>query len=565
MNRLTHFILRYQRYVVAFWIVVTVVGIALVSNITGALSKDFRQPGQEGFETNQAILRQYGVAGNREPVVPVLTLPAGTTVDSPGIKQQIASAFAPVQQFYPKALVASYGSTGSRSFVSADGRTTFALIIQPGSQSGFGHGDAAPLERQIVAGHTIAGAAWHVTGVDALAGDTGGGGGPGVLSEALLGGLGALIVLAFVFGSLLAVIPLLMALPAIMGTFLLIGGLNHFTSITFIVEYLVALIGLGVAIDYSLLVVMRWREERARGLENTAAVQRAMESAGTAVIHSGTTVAIGLAALAVLPVPFMRGLGFGGMLIPLVSVLVAVTLLPVILNTIGPRIDWPRRKRTSDAGRGWAAWATLVVRRRWVAAGVAAAVLLALLGAAVTLNVHNPLASDYGGSGEAQSTLGTLNATGIGPGPLSPIVILSPQARANDLAEALAHTAGIRGAVAPSSWQSGDSAIVAAFTSADPNSGAGRATLARITPIAHTYGARAGGSVALSEDFISTVYGNFTLMVALIALSTFLLLARAFRSILLPLKAVVLNILSVGAAWGLMVLVWQHGWGSNLI
>jgi RND superfamily putative drug exporter len=564
LTTFTRWILRHQRYVAAFWIAVTLLGIVFVSRITGALSKDFRQPGQEGFETNQAILRTYGAAGNRLPVVPVITLPPGTTVDSPGVKQQIDAALAPIAQYYSHPLIASYASTGDRAFVSKDGRTTFALIIQPGAQSGFGSGDAASVVQRAVEAHPIDGASWKVTGLDVLEGHTGGGGGPGVLSEAMLGGVGALIVLAFVFGSLLAFIPLLMALPAIMGTFLLIGLLNEFTSITFIVEFLVALIGLGVAIDYSLLVVMRWREECARGLENTAAVQRAMETAGEAVIHSGTTVAIGLVALAVLPVPFMRGLGFGGMLIPLVSVLVAITLLPVILNTIGPRIDWPHRAPSAALGR-WADWARLVVRRRWIAAAAGFIVMGALLAAAFTINVHNPEAKNFGSAGEANAGLAALNQSGIGPGPLSPIMLLAPQQAANSLAASVAAVQGVHGAVAPAEWQRNGQAIVAVFPNTDANSSSGRATLSRVEPIAHNVHARVGGAVASSEDFISSVYGTFPLMIALIAIATFLLLARAFRSLLLPLKAVLLNVVSVGGAWGIMVLVWQHGWGSDLI
>src|SRR5262249_12560246 len=153
---------------------------------------------------------------------------------------------------------------------------------------------------------------------------------PGVLAETLIGGLGALFILILVFGSLLAVVPLLMALVAIPTTFLLVWGLTAITSVSFIVEFLIALIGLGVAIDSSLLIVTRWREERALGHANAEAVQRAMTTAGRAVVFSGTTVGISLLALVVLPVPFLRSVGYGGLLIPLVTVLVACTLLPVV-------------------------------------------------------------------------------------------------------------------------------------------------------------------------------------------------------------------------------------------
>ena len=180
---------------------------------------------------------------------------------------------------------------------------------------------------------------------------------------------GALLVLAFVFASWMAIVPLLMAIVAIPTTFLLIWPLATATDVSVIVKFLAALIGLAIAIDYALLVVVRWREERLRpGTTNEAAVVQAMQHAGRAVVFSGSTVGISLLALVVLPVPFLRSLGIAGMLIPLVSVAVAVTLLPVVLATIGPRLDRRHTGRTDRASRGWSAWARVVVRHRWVAA-----------------------------------------------------------------------------------------------------------------------------------------------------------------------------------------------------
>src|SRR5205807_4460862 len=133
--------------------------------------------------------------------------------------------------------------------------------------------------------------------------------------------------------------------------------------------------GLGVAIDYSLLIVVRWREERAHGVTGDEAVLRAMQTAGRAVVFSGTTVAIGLLAMIVLPLPFLRSIGYAGMLIPLVSVIVAVTLLPVVLAKAGNRLDWPHKRSEDLASRSWTSWARLIIRRRWVAATAAVAVL----------------------------------------------------------------------------------------------------------------------------------------------------------------------------------------------
>src|SRR5581483_8958452 len=164
---------------------------------------------------------------------------------------------------------------------------------------------------------------------------------------------------------------------------LLVWGLTSFMAVSGIVGFLIALVGLGVAIDYSLLIVVRWREERAHG----HAVERAIATAGRAVVFSGTTVAIGLLSLAVLPVPFLRSVGVGGMLIPLVGVVVAVTLLPVVLASLGPRLDWPHLRSDDRASRAWTRWAQAVVRRRWISAAIAVAALGALTVAATSLRL----------------------------------------------------------------------------------------------------------------------------------------------------------------------------------
>src|SRR4030095_14977585 len=130
-------------------------------------------------------------------------------------------------------------------------------------------------------------------------------------------------------------------------------------------QFLIALLGLGVAIDYSLIVVSRWREERSHGRSGDEAVQRAMETAGRAVVFSGITVAIGLLALITLPLPFLRSMGYGGLLIPIVSVAVAITLPPIVLAKLGPRLDWPHRRTDDKASRMWMRWAEGILHHRW--------------------------------------------------------------------------------------------------------------------------------------------------------------------------------------------------------
>jgi putative drug exporter of the RND superfamily len=566
MATITQWVLRHRLLVATFWIAIAIAGLASSGRATSALSKQGGMPAAyEAVDTNNAIAKAYGTGGGTSPLVPVIVLPRGVNVTTPGIRARLAAAFAAIQRALPDARIISYASTGNRAFVSADGRTTFALVYahtQPGST-------AAPPVRTIaraLAAHPIAGARTFVTGRDALA-SWSNGGGSGVLTETMLGGLGALIVLILVFGSFLAVVPLLMAMVTIPTTFLLVWGLTTVTDISFIVEFLIALIGLGVSIDYSLLIVTRWREERARGHQNAEAVRRAMATAGRSVIFSGTTVGISLLALVALPVPFLRSVGYGGLLIPLVTVLVASTLLPVVLSSVGPALDRPRRRHSERPSRLWAAWAMVVVRRRSVAAVAAMLILGALLLPLAGLALGNPSANALATSGPAYQGLQSLETAGIGAGALDPIEVLATSRDASPLAQRLGRVAGVRGAVAPATaaWRRDGSAIVDVVPANDSTSPTGRATLGRVRQAAHAgfTSAHTGGVAAQDADFVSAVYGNFPLMVVAIALVTYILLARAFRSLLLPLKALLLNVISVGAAWGVMTLVWQDGHGSG--
>ncbi len=572
MEQLTRWVLRHRRLVVVAWVVLTIVGIATVGNATKAMDQKFSVPGREGWVTNAQISKLYNkTGGDTSPLLPVVTLPAGKTASDPGVRQSLRSLEERTQRAVPGARVAGYGSTGSKAFLSTDGRTAFVIAYPPEDPSATFGGNAKAEKnlRAALQGVTVAGAPVHLTGYDALTAQSGGGNGPGVLLEALVGGLGALIVLAFVFASFLALVPLLMALPAIMTSFLVVYGLTTITGISPIVQFLIALIGLGVAIDYSLLVVVRWREERAHGHEGDEAIVRAMGTAGRAVVFSGTTVGIGLLALIVLPLPFLRSMGYGGMVIPIISVLVALTLLPVVLHSWGAKLDWPHRRTDDKASRAWTRWAQGIVHRRWLAAAVSLVVLGALVLAATNLHPGIADVNTVAKKGDAKDGLVALEKSGIGSGALLPYEVLVRDSSPDKVAAAVGSVKGIHGAVAPAlaAWHSAGTSLVEGFPIPDGSSPEGRDLVGKVRVAAHTQGpdVRVGGQPASNHDFISAVYGNFPLMIALIAVFTFILLARAFRSLLLPLKAVILNVISVGAAWGVMTLIWQEGHGSQAI
>src|SRR6202163_3922499 len=223
----------------------------------------------------------------------------------------------------------------------------------------------AALKAAVPPGGTV-----NLTGRDAIQADSSGGGsGPRVLTEGLIGGLGALVILFFVFGTLPAVLmPIAVAIASILNTFTLVWILTYITPVSIIVQFLIALVGLGVAIDYALLMIFRFRDELREGEDVETALVEMMTHAGRSVIVSGSTVAVGLLSMVILPLTFIRSIGIGGMLIPAVSVLAAITLLPALLATLGTRINSIKvlPKRLVDHGHPedgpWGRWARFVLR-----------------------------------------------------------------------------------------------------------------------------------------------------------------------------------------------------------
>jgi RND superfamily putative drug exporter len=568
ISSITSFVLRHKRLVIAFWVVLTIVGGAASGPASKAMDQKFSVPGKEGWEANKEIQRRFhGTGGNASPLVPVVAL-KGSAADSRG---DLAALEGTVKKTLPGARVTGYGSTGDKAFISKDGKTAFVIAYPPPDpDQPFGDNPKAEKRlRAVLAKTTVAGAPVHLTGYDALANETGGNEGPGVLLEALLGGLGALVILAFVFGSWLAIIPLFMAVPAILTSFLLVLGLTKLTDVSPIVQFLIALIGLGVAIDYALLIVVRWREERTHGLDSEAAIMKSMETAGRAVVFSGTTVAIGLLALLALPLPFLRSVGIGGMLIPLVSVAVALTLLPAVLSSFGPRLDKHRLRSDDKASRAWTNWAGFIIRTRWASAGLAILMLGALLLAASHIQLGVANSGSLAKTGDARVGLDTLKSSGIGSGVMAPHEVIVPSGEAGAVAGAASKLDGVHGAVVvkDAAWTSDGKTAMLVLPSPDAGSDDAGSLTDAVRDATHTAApdAELGGLVSQNEDFIDAVYGNFGLMICLIAAITFILLARAFRSLVLPLKAVLLNIVSVAAAWGVLQFVWQAGHGSDEI
>ena len=560
MARIARWSIAHRWLVVAGWVLLAVAGGLAAAESGSRLSFTFDLPGQPAYQTNTAIAQTFGSGGNEPPLVAVVRLPQGVTVQSPGVRRQLERVFGKAAAALPGARTASWVSTGDRAFISADGRTTFELIYPVASfTSADLYATALPRLDKALAGQHVHGAPVRVTSA-AILSSGGQGGSNSVLVETLLAGLGALVVLAVVFGSLIAITPLIIAAVAIPTAFAFIYALTYLTTMSTLVQNIVALVGLGVAIDYALLIVTRWREERGNGRSNRAAVLRASATAGRSVLFSGITVAVSLAALALTTVPFLRSIGLAGMLIPLISIGVSATLLPVILDGIGPRLEWPRRRLARTASPLWTSIARGVVAHPgWSAAG-ALAVLAVLIAPVFSLNLGEPQATATAATAPAAARAGldALTSSGIGPGVLRPTEILLP-AHSTALPPGAPITI-----VTPSAWSRGGHQVADAWSPADPSTGAGKSALAEIRVLAaRVPGARVGGSAAQDADFITALYGrNLIIIITVIVIVTFILLARALRSVWLPVKALLLNLLSLAAAFGVLTFVWQEGHGT---
>ncbi|MBS2538252.1 MMPL family transporter [Catenulispora sp. NF23] len=567
MERFSRFVLANRRAIAAFWLVLFLTGGWASSVLSKHLNQSFTIAGTPTVAATDAMVAQYHVGGGFDPVVPVFVLPPGVTAEAARPRLEPALAAVPGR-------VVDYYNTGDRAFVGADGRTMFALVFTPATGDQVKDAEAQTDAVRVLP-HQLAAAAppgtqVHVTGITPLS-SNGSGGGNGVLTEALLGGAGALIVLAFVFGSFLALLPLMIAAVSILSSYLVVLLLTEFMKVQAVVQYMVGLIGLGVAIDYSLLLVTRWREEVAHGADNETAVHRAMATAGRAVLVSGLTVALGLLSLIVVPIQFMRSIGIGGMLIPVVSVAVTLTLLPIALTGFGRRLDWPRLRHEAKPSRAWTAWARWVVRRRWVAAGLALVVLVTLAVTALGIHEGDPTTDSLAKSGDARQGLVALRAADIPSGVLNPYVVLTPP---NTEPTTLMPGNGIDAVVPVTTPPPGTEktpttrwpmTVVLPSDEAATAQGQHVAKLTRTNLDKAVPGVLIASSALANIDNIHKMYGQFPVLLAVLAILTFLVLARTFRSLLLPAKAVLANLLSVAAAYGGMVLIWQDGHGSHAI
>ncbi|MEL6891695.1 MAG: MMPL family transporter [Actinomycetota bacterium] len=394
----------------------------------------------------------------------------------------------------------------------------------------------------------------------------------------------AVVVLLVAFGSLLAAgLPIGIAL---FGLAISVSSLSVLANVIDVPSWggqLGAMIGLGVGIDYALFLVTRQRELLGDGFDVDEAVGRSVATSGQAVVFAGGTVVVAILGLAVAGVPVMTSGGVAISLVVLVMVLAAISLLPALLGLAGHRLQRVRLGRGGERGVGsrWAAWGRHVAGHAWTYAIGVTAVLLALTAPILDLQLGFP---DDGtqAEGRTQRRAYDLVADGFGPGANGPLLIAVDLAATgagpevfevvDDLAAAVAADPGIASVEPPSTADGSDVASFVALPTTAPQEPATFTTVERlrrdVLPEAlgdEAATAHVGGATATFGDVANRVSERLPLFIAAVIGLSFLLLTVLFRSVLVPLKAAILNLLSIGAAYGVLVAVFQWGWGASLI
>jgi RND superfamily putative drug exporter len=572
--------IRYRWAVVAGWAVALVISFMAMSGLSKLLTNRFTIPGSDTERAEQVLKNDFGQRSDGSFQIVVQA--------KPGVS---ASTLEPAVESAAKKAVAVV-PTGKLVGVQEVSDTTLEAIIVSKLEPADAKGYADDVRNAV---GSIPNANTYVTGAAAITADTD----EVFAHDAKVGEFYtaipiALLILLFVFGSLAVLLPLVFALAAIPATLAIIWIFANFMELSTYLQNLVMLIGLGIAIDYSLFIVYRYREERRGGLAKEDAIVRTMVTAGRAVVFSGTAVAIGLALMLAMPLPFMRGFGIGGLFIPLVSVLCALTLLPALLYLTVDKLDSvrliPKRiidRRADEENNMWGRLARLIMRRPLPIALATTTVLIVVALPIFSLQVGP--GTNKGVPQDLESVRGlNILAAEQGEGAIAPTEVIidthqpggvqsaDVQAAVQRLVERLNRDPEVRG--------------VSGSESTPPFVDASGRYLHMQVVGAHEYGSPqamdfvrrfrdaivpaagfpagtdvyAGGGPGSSVDVIDTAYGAFPWLVLAVLVLTYFLLLRAFRSLLLPLKAIILNLLSIGAAYGLLVVVFKWGGGGAL-
>ena len=585
MARWTLSVIRHRKAIIAAWIALFLVGGVAAAGLGDLLSNRFSVPGSDA-ERGLTLLKDH----MHERSDGAFTL----VVQGQGRPPDRGAVAAAAQR-------AARAIDGGRAGPVQQASRTVAYVQISTPLENQDASKQTPKLRDAIG--TVPGARTYLTGYPALNHDT-----QPIYNDDLRRGESiaapvALLVLAFMFGTLGAIaVPFVFALVSIPTTLGLVWIFAHFMDMAIYVTNIVTLIGLAIAIDYSMLVVFRYREELELHDDPHDALVKTMATAGRATLFSGATVAVGLALLVFMPLPFMRSMGVGGLLVPLVSIAASATFLPAFLAVMGRKVNRLRviprrileRRAAQDVTGGWHRFAMAIMRRPLLWGGMAAAVLIALALAATDLHLTGGDNRGIPITTEAARGLKIMEDT-LGPGALAPQQVVIDTHRPNGVYDP-AVVAAQRRLVAqlrrdPEVQR--DTVLAPALV---PRAVARQANLVdavgRVGQIRAAGRSDAGedaavdlvhrirdrylpaarfpasadvlltGAPAFGVDFIDKAYGAFPWLVLAVLVLSYLLLLRAFRSLFLPLKAVVMNLLSVSATYGLLTLAFQHGWGE---
>ncbi|HEX5147257.1 MAG TPA: MMPL family transporter, partial [Conexibacter sp.] len=383
------------------------------------------------------------------------------------------------------------------------------------------------------------------------------------------------VILLAVFGSLVAALmPIALGFVAVIVTGALIYALSLVTGMSVFVTNMASMIGIGVAVDYSLFVLARYREEIADGRTPEDARAIALATSGVAVAFSGLTVIVSLAGLFIVDAMSIRSMALGAILVVAVSVLAATTLLPALIALAGRRAWEPGRtasvtgwlvrqagrlrRRPQPAGTFWARWTGRVMRRPVIAAVGAAAVLLALAIPALQLHMRNGALAQFPQGNETRVGVEAA-AKVLGPGATSPVEVVAPRGELAQVRRTLGADAEVVRVLAPVTSRDGEDVLVRAIPRHDGESAQSTALVQRLRD-ALPPDAVVGGSPAFGKDFADRIGSAMPLIALFVLALSYLVLLLLLRSVVLPLKAVLMNLLSVGAAYGVLVAVFQLGW-----
>jgi putative drug exporter of the RND superfamily len=580
LYRLGRLAARRRWRVVAAWVVLAAAVIALGQTAGASFTNDYRVPGVESQRAADLLLRSFPAMAGADATV-VFHAQRGT-VREPRASAGITATLAELRRL-PHVVAVDDPLDPRAGTVSPDGAVAFATVrsdLQPGevTPEAFRRLDrAADAARRAGLAVEFRGAIVDVASQ------------PETGAAELFGLAAAVLILLVAFGSVVA-----MGLP--IGTALvgLLVGLSGVTLVGALVDIptvaplLAVMIGIGVGIDYALFVVTRFRQSLADGLTVPEAAGRANATAGQSVVFAGGTVVIAILGLWLTGIPFVGAMGLATAVVVAVAVLAAVTLLPALLGLIGGRVDrlrLPALRRSQGMGparSAWTRWGRAIDRHPWAYALGALLVLVVLAAPLLSLRLGTP---DDGTlpTSATQRRAYDLLARGFGPGVNGPLLLAvelppgdrqAPERRMllGRLARAAAADPDVAAVTPPTLSPSGDAAVLTVLPHSSPQDQATADLVRRlrqqVIPTARGDSdaqIHVGGLTATIIDLASQVADRLILFIGAVVGVSFLLLVVVFRALLVPLKAALLNLLSIGAAYGVVVAIFQWGWAKGLV